>query len=340
MASVYLEANKHGYHASLGLCYLSIAEPHATNRMQDLPSWAIDYTQKKTKAFLDQWFRHKTFSAAGKRDPIVLFSDPNTNCLVLDGAFVGIVEKCAPGNWDKSVSSKLRWFHLARESPSSWERTLSSVFSHTHEGRNSDLEGNDPMLRVVAYVSSIYAAMSLHLESVDPVLGQKFEEDPKSFLKKVLQVCSTSCIPAGNIDSSSYETLLSAIKQLDLKSMWMAWFANQNVFYTSKGYVGIGSKYVLPGDRVYLVAGANVPYLFRHIPNRPNHHVQLVGETYMDPSLFVKTLEEDATVANEGPLMTRLLREFCRSMDEKPDSSGEGDSEVMKDYEFKPICVY
>jgi hypothetical protein len=106
VASAYLEANKHGYHGPLGLGYPALAELHGTGRMQGLPSWAIDYTQKKTEAFLHIWIEHKTFYTAGSRDPIVHFFDLEANCLGLEGAFINLVEKCAPTDWGKAVSTK------------------------------------------------------------------------------------------------------------------------------------------------------------------------------------------------------------------------------------------
>jgi hypothetical protein len=144
--------------------------------------------------------------------------------------------------------------------------------------------------------------------------------------------------------------LLSRHEVFTLMEMWFTPFRGQVLFYTSSGYLGIGSKYVRPGDHIYLVAGAKVPYLFRHVANQPVNHFELVGETYIDPLLFKIDPEEEngSTLLSESTLLARLLEvgrqvsevEVSRAAGERDNANEGGDNVTVRRFEFKPIYVY
>ena len=55
------------------------------------------------------------------------------------------------------------------------------------------------------------------------------------------------------------------------------------LFLTEGGRVGIGHETLQPGDQVWLLAGAKVPFLLRQ---SHHDHMKLVGETYVDGMMF------------------------------------------------------
>ena len=52
---------------------------------------------------------------------------------------------------------------------------------------------------------------------------------------------------------------------------------HRKLFSTSKGLVGLGSRSILPGDRICVLAGGRVPYILR----KEQNHYRLIGESYI-----------------------------------------------------------
>ncbi|KAL2682505.1 hypothetical protein Neosp_006957 [[Neocosmospora] mangrovei] len=68
-------------------------------------------------------------------------------------------------------------------------------------------------------------------------------------------------------------------------------------FCTSRGYIGIGPSGMKPGDGVYILAGAQVPYVLR--PGTSGA-LRLVGEAYVDGIM-------NGEAANDGDAMPRTI---------------------------------
>ncbi|KAF1998436.1 hypothetical protein P154DRAFT_407830, partial [Amniculicola lignicola CBS 123094] len=54
----------------------------------------------------------------------------------------------------------------------------------------------------------------------------------------------------------------------------------RRIFVSEKGYLGTGVEEVKKGDLVYMVAGADVPYILRPVVGK-EHTFTLVGEAYV-----------------------------------------------------------
>jgi hypothetical protein len=62
---------------------------------------------------------------------------------------------------------------------------------------------------------------------------------------------------------------------------WTDFCANRSVFRTEKGYLGLGPSWMKSGDRVYIVKGAAVPYVFRPLPAKGETAFELEGDVYI-----------------------------------------------------------
>ncbi|KAI1110653.1 heterokaryon incompatibility protein-domain-containing protein [Nemania sp. NC0429] len=78
-----------------------------------------------------------------------------------------------------------------------------------------------------------------------------------------------------------------------LAVQWEFTGMNRRFFRTSLGYVGIGPRTVEVGDRVMLLQGAHVPYIFRHLPKDPETVFDFVGEAYLHGFMYGEGLERD-----------------------------------------------
>lgn len=79
----------------------------------------------------------------------------------------------------------------------------------------------------------------------------------------------------------------------DLKVQWDFAGNNRCFFRTVQGYVGLGPRTILAGDRVMLLHGAHVPYAFRHLPKDPETVFDFVGEAYLHGFMYGEGLAGD-----------------------------------------------
>jgi hypothetical protein len=64
-------------------------------------------------------------------------------------------------------------------------------------------------------------------------------------------------------------------------------------FRTTRGFVGIGPQTIRTGDRVMLLQGAHVPYIFRHLPKDPETVFDFVGEAYLHGFMYGEAMEKE-----------------------------------------------
>ena len=77
----------------------------------------------------------------------------------------------------------------------------------------------------------------------------------------------------------------------DYTSQWSFAGENRCVFREEKAYLGLGLKTVRAGDRIYLLQGAPVPYVFRHQPVDPDSVLDFKGEVYVHGIIYGEVVE-------------------------------------------------
>ena len=58
-----------------------------------------------------------------------------------------------------------------------------------------------------------------------------------------------------------------------------------------KGYLGLGLKIVRAGDRIYLLQGVPLPYVFRHRPADPDSVLDFEGEAYVHGIMYGEAVD-------------------------------------------------
>ena len=72
----------------------------------------------------------------------------------------------------------------------------------------------------------------------------------------------------------------------DYTSQWSFAGENRCVFRAEKGYLRLW-----PGDRIYLLQGAPVPYVFRHQPADLDSVLDFKGEAYVHGIMYAEVVD-------------------------------------------------
>lgn len=75
-----------------------------------------------------------------------------------------------------------------------------------------------------------------------------------------------------------------------LAGSWHYRFMSRRYFRTSRGYLGLGLHQIRPGDAIYLIKGAPVPYVFRPLSENPDDGYIFVGEVYVHGIMYGEAL--------------------------------------------------
>jgi hypothetical protein len=70
----------------------------------------------------------------------------------------------------------------------------------------------------------------------------------------------------------------------DDRFFYEAWFAagfDRRFFITTDGHMGVGPREMLLGDTIAILLGGSVPFCLRAVPDAPEDHYTLVGDTYV-----------------------------------------------------------
>lgn len=78
-----------------------------------------------------------------------------------------------------------------------------------------------------------------------------------------------------------------------LKVDWNNVAKGRSLFRTKRGHLGLGPRTTQVGDRVGILKGAQVPYLFRHLPQDPENILDLVGEAFVHGIMYGELQAEE-----------------------------------------------
>lgn len=67
-------------------------------------------------------------------------------------------------------------------------------------------------------------------------------------------------------------------------------FICRSYFRTHHDYLGLSVQTIQPGDGVYLIAGAAVPYVFRPVSGDRKDRFRLIGEAYVHGVMYGEAL--------------------------------------------------
>ena len=173
-------------------------------------------------------------------------------------------------------------------------RVLYDMAVGWHDSSNSDKTAND---------SKRILALTLAAEGSDLFRYRKLDPDQRTrllladFAEYWIQNCATNNERANGILNPGIDSLSINFEGLPPPSAYAyGWAAaralkQRRLFYSKKGYFGVGPAVMQPGDIVCVLFGAQVPFILR----RKDSRYQLVGESYVHGIMHgeaIKMLED------------------------------------------------
>ncbi|KAK0641925.1 hypothetical protein B0T16DRAFT_449245 [Cercophora newfieldiana] len=76
-----------------------------------------------------------------------------------------------------------------------------------------------------------------------------------------------------------------------MQTAWGKWGADRTLFRTTRGHLGLGPRTAQPGDRVGILQGAKMPYIFRDKEGKEGA-IKLVGESFVYGIMYGELEEE------------------------------------------------
>jgi hypothetical protein len=234
---------------------------------QDLPSWVPNWSSEipipLVLPCIDK--PHTPFSASGQIKSAPGFSTASGHsALNLRAVWVDTVE-----------ATSLPWVRRASNSPDHYSQWLAHIEDLSKRGK------------------TIYATESGWFEavwrtSIADTWFNDFGVPRRTSENDIIQYQGLSLETPQKIEQRSYvsKTYMQAV---DLRAH------NKRVFRTQTGYLGIGSAACMPGDDVFILLGADVPFLLRRLGS--NHH-RIVGETYVHGIMDGEFVEGPTTLTD------------------------------------------
>ncbi|VUC30089.1 unnamed protein product [Clonostachys rosea] len=242
-----------GFFDVLSLCDLDI-------RIQGYPSWTPDFTRMRTRVPLQQRALDRRsspvkaslqpkFSASGKRKignkgcPVPVSSGSH---LVLHAKLIDAVDRVGT-QWKAGYSRR-------------WLEELTELY--LPDGAKS--RGPLPPGCLHAVLRTAVADQEGWRAAVKPRLSESMVVKLQEVLEK-----SDSCSDATTLSSFGLDDYVDQLQDIA---------KHRCPFRTSTGRIGIGPHQMNHGDRIYVLAGAPVPYVMREGTDRK---LRLIGEVYL-----------------------------------------------------------
>ncbi|PMD20108.1 hypothetical protein NA56DRAFT_704913 [Hyaloscypha hepaticicola] len=123
------------------------------------------------------------------------------------------------------------------------------------------------------------------------VILERFKEDPESILQ-TSKANTRETASSEGIASIFHRGIFEALDcdQDPLAGSWHYRFKSPRYFRTSNGYLGLGLHQIRPGDAIYLIKGALVPYVFRLLSQNPADGYIFVGEVCVHGIMYGEAL--------------------------------------------------
>ncbi|KAJ8125307.1 hypothetical protein O1611_g8331 [Lasiodiplodia mahajangana] len=302
VSEVYAEATAVAIHESGNLDILSLVEGTRREENSRLPSWVPDYNQgaqlysivQLSAPHPSRLLLHESFEAP---------TDSKTQNLAVQGFELDVVEEFGPTYGDimndfdllsllKMLLAYPRTHYPTGESPCS--SFLRALVKDTFRGSQAGIEAR------IAFRAFVMQRVRETRQQVVNLRDWE-EHDLAEELKAILQETETAieclssryseerAIPTlGEIEemvrveedegSPAEQSLESDRKDIE-ESFRIAYF-KRRLFRTTRGYFGIASESIVPGDRVWVLAAARVPFVLK-AADVDEGCWRLVGEAYV-----------------------------------------------------------
>ena len=318
--AVYIEATIFALVTWKGLEPLSYVGDRTINQVQGLPSWVPDFSQQvSVKPF---HFGLIKFSTASNLGTLLWPNAGSPQCLGLSGICYDTVTATSTAHWPLGepahidVISNLYGLVLNPEPVTSTTREeLHSILRRTLIGDVFQASSIVPQYDSEAgFDRWLFCQTCYAVGGCDIQLAKSFFSNVEDNLAKVMETLNVrgsielfkGSLLRGRSQCNSWEQMAmsargrapeykTAYDGVTMKDQYtMRWeFATENrcIFRTERGFLGLGLKTVRAGDRIYVLQGAPVPYIFRHRDNDPEDELELEGEAYVHGIMYGEALE-------------------------------------------------
>ncbi|KAJ0122579.1 HET-domain-containing protein [Diaporthe amygdali] len=312
IADVYAEGTALAIEETEDLGILALADHRTSTAAFQLPSWVPDYSRKAESQPLTRWPRNKYMeSPAGRWNAgrglrfRGQFDKSNRNSwkLPVRGLEVDTIEDIGPTY--EQIDREYHWFSLlqilldgcTRDQPTGewscyeafWRTLIKDTFRNQPAGKEAEN----------AFTTLIMHRVHGLWEGDSSTAGNKSKFEHKS--------------------DDEYESMCS-LRDIE-SSFWVA-YSGRRLFRTTKGFFGISNQVLDKGDSIWILAGAETPFILR---KESGKEWIMVGEAYIHgliggrqkryhisrgSSLYTRIDEESVSRVCSDVPQNRLKREF------------------------------
>ncbi|KAI1748277.1 heterokaryon incompatibility protein-domain-containing protein [Xylaria castorea] len=295
---IYIQAAMYGLVAWKGLEALCHVGDRTQNQIPDLPSWVPDFTQALPWKAFQKTGEDMKFKAASCLQTELYLNSVKKGVVVFKAAPIDSIVSTCDAYWKgrekmgMSEFMKLLFRPAAPTTP--YDEDVASIILRLIVADGFKNEGIDPRKNLTELVeqwlfSGLFCCDEAHHGEFD--LAIAFWRDPKAQIASIAEALDIRCgvleellepisrgaklcktiedIELGFKGRSRRDDVLARYMQTKRHELDMQWEytgMNRRFFRTTRGYVGVGPRTIEGGDRVLLLHGAHVPYIFRHLP--------------------------------------------------------------------------
>jgi hypothetical protein len=302
-----------------GLEALSIVGDRTVRTVCDLPTWVPDFTQKLAVKALPKG--KCQFCTATRFKTIFYYSkeiSPYNICL--EGLYYDTISATSVAHWDTEhptkVSDLLNFILNPSPANSLNGDKLSTLIEKTLIADGYQNYSSAGYSLTAGFERWLYSQICRAVGTYDVDMKKAFIENPDLNLASVLRTIGI----VGDYKPLEEPTLRGAsqfrtIDQVELAErgrnalppslskyletgvdnfydQWTTTCKFRRLFRTERGHLGLGMPSVQPGDRIYLLSGAIVPYVFRHQPKDAETVLDLEGEAYIHGIMYGEALRD------------------------------------------------
>ena len=302
---VYMRTTRNTMELSNSLTILSYVNQGTTPKIPNLPSWVPDFSEAQFQRLVDMGHGpdfEASLNTKSNNDPPVFRGTSLVLQAALWGVVIGTIERLdSPETLTLLISCLNTCFaphNTYRNGQSCFEALWRTMIADQVKGRvPAPVELESSFRQLLLYRAADYLA---HPKAEDyKAVFQKAWASVEEFEKTH---------PGCNLPSEhEVQQLLARIGDGNLKEIMQCEAAikpfvesgnmvgqNRRLFRTSCRSMGLCPESTKVGDSVYIVQGAKVPFIIRHVPGGNDH--QLVGEAYLHGFMhgeFVESGEAD-----------------------------------------------
>jgi hypothetical protein len=313
--AIYIEASVFALVAFKGLEALSYVGDRTINQVQDLPSWVPDFSQELTvKPFQ---VGVKKFSAASKLETLLWFITEHLQTIVLSGIHFDTVTATSSAHWlvggkehINGISSLYNLVLNPQPVTSMAKEAVYTILGRTLIADGYHAYNMDPQYDLqAAFDRWLFCQTCDAVVGCDSQLATSFFTNVEDNLAKVMETLGVSgsielfkdSLLRGRSQCDTWEEVVIGAKgrasnstrprygdatKDEYSRQWGVASEKRCMFRTERGYLGLGLGTLRARDRIYILQGAPVPYIFRHRDIDQENVLDLEGEAYVHGIMY------------------------------------------------------